>query len=119
MFTGENILLNRLFKNPSEKLQKILKVSFAVLTCGGGFLIFLQYLTKIIALSKIYSKIQSILLNAMYQISMMIITLLLFGFGMYILHLFAHMVVNYFDDVHSIKNSLKQKEWSINEINYM
>jgi hypothetical protein len=103
-------LLNRLFKNPSEKLQKILKVSFAVLTCGGGFLIFLRYLTTIVAVAKYYNKIQNILFNTMYQIAMMIIVLLLFGFGMYILHLFAHMVVNYFDDVHNIKNSLKQKE---------
>ena len=103
-------MLNRLFKNPSEKLQKILKVSFAVITCGGGFLIFLRYLTAIVAEAKYYTKIQNILFNTMYQIAMMIIVLLLFGFGMYILHLFAHMVVNYFDDVHSIKNSLKQKE---------
>ena len=102
-------MLNELFKNPSEKLRKTLKVFFAVLTCGGGFLIVVQYIIKILALSTLYKTTQSILLNAIYQIAMMIV-LLLFGFGMYIVHLFAHMVINYFDDVHSIKNSLNRKE---------
>lgn len=103
-------MLNELFKNPSEKLRKTLKVFFVVLTCGGGFLIVVQYIIKILALSALYKTTQSILLNAIYQIAMMMIVLLLFGFGMYIVHLFAHMIINYFDDVHSIKNSLNQKE---------
>lgn len=95
-------MLNKLFENPSAKLQKLLKFLF-IATTGAGVLGEIIYnIVQIVKYSK-YGNGGMIVLS----VFLMFLTPILFAFFNYVSYLFSYMLLDFFTDIHEIR---KQKE---------
>ena len=91
-------MLNRLFEDPSAKLQKLLKWLFVGSSCLGAISIFIYEIAKLI----VYTKVHSV---GMILLSLVALVLgpILFVIVNYIRYLFEYMLLNFFTDVHEIR----------------
>ena len=91
-------MLDRLFENPAEKLQKILKFVFAGMSIAEIILIIVYHIAQISVAARVHNW-GSLILSLVLMLIEPLISIIL----NYIACLFSYMIISFFEDVHEIR----------------